>query len=93
VPAARVAAGKLATLRACWSVLGASHIGEPMTKPPAKPFAHLDAPNAELYRGVMGVFVAAWDPCLTEAMLGVGVKVEEERLLDDLLADLTGRVR
>jgi uncharacterized protein (TIGR02677 family) len=32
---------------------------EPMTEPPAKPFAHLDAPNAELYRGVMGVFVAA----------------------------------
>jgi uncharacterized protein (TIGR02677 family) len=26
---------------------------------PAKPFAHLDAPNAALYRGVMGVFVAA----------------------------------
>jgi tetratricopeptide (TPR) repeat protein len=25
----------------------------------AKPFAHLDAPNAELYRRVMGVFVAA----------------------------------
>jgi uncharacterized protein (TIGR02677 family) len=30
-----------------------------MTEPPAKPFAHLDAPNADLYRGVMGVFVAA----------------------------------
>ena len=30
-----------------------------MTEPPAKPFAHLDAPNAELYRSVMGVFVAA----------------------------------
>jgi uncharacterized protein (TIGR02677 family) len=30
-----------------------------MTEPPAKPFAHLDAPNAELYRGVMGVFLAA----------------------------------
>jgi uncharacterized protein (TIGR02677 family) len=28
-------------------------------QPPAKPFAHLDAPNAELYRRVMGVFVAA----------------------------------
>jgi uncharacterized protein (TIGR02677 family) len=27
--------------------------------PQAKPFAHLDAPNAELYRRVMGVFVAA----------------------------------
>src|SRR5919197_581402 len=30
-----------------------------MTEPPAKPFAHLDAPNADLYRAVMGVFVAA----------------------------------
>ncbi|HZD00342.1 MAG TPA: DUF2397 family protein [Actinomycetes bacterium] len=28
-------------------------------QPPAKPFAHLDAPNAELCRRVMGVFVAA----------------------------------
>ncbi|HZD73253.1 MAG TPA: TIGR02677 family protein [Actinomycetota bacterium] len=28
-------------------------------QPPAKPFAHLDAPNAELYRRVLGVFVAA----------------------------------
>jgi uncharacterized protein (TIGR02677 family) len=28
-------------------------------EPQAKPFAHLDAPNAELYRCVMGVFVAA----------------------------------
>jgi hypothetical protein len=32
----------------------------PVTEPaPAKAFAHLDAPNAELYRRVMGVFVAA----------------------------------
>lgn len=30
-----------------------------MTEAPAKPFAHLDAPNADLYRAVMGVFVAA----------------------------------
>jgi uncharacterized protein (TIGR02677 family) len=31
-----------------------------VTEPaPAKAFAHLDAPNAELYRRVMGVFVAA----------------------------------
>ena len=28
-------------------------------EPQAKPFAHLDAPNAELYRRVIGVFVAA----------------------------------
>jgi hypothetical protein len=28
-------------------------------QPPAKPLAHLDAPNAGLYRRVMGVFVAA----------------------------------
>jgi uncharacterized protein (TIGR02677 family) len=28
-------------------------------QPPAKPFTHLDAPNAELYRRVMGVFVMA----------------------------------
>src|SRR5919198_1306591 len=28
-------------------------------EPQARPFAHLDAPNAELYRRVMGVFVAA----------------------------------
>ncbi len=28
-------------------------------EPPAKPFAHLDAPNADLYRRVMDVFVAA----------------------------------
>jgi uncharacterized protein (TIGR02677 family) len=28
-------------------------------QPPAKPFAHLDAPNAELYRRVMSVFVMA----------------------------------
>jgi hypothetical protein len=32
----------------------------------------------------------AWDPPLTEAMLEVGVKVEEERVLGDLLADLAG---
>ncbi len=31
---------------------------------------------------------AAWEPPLTEAMLALGVKVEEERVLDDLLADL-----
>jgi uncharacterized protein (TIGR02679 family) len=31
---------------------------------------------------------ATWDPRLTEAMLEVGVKVEEERVLGDLLADL-----
>jgi Protein of unknown function C-terminus (DUF2399) len=31
---------------------------------------------------------AAWDPPLTAAMLEVGVKVEEERVLGDLLADL-----
>jgi uncharacterized protein (TIGR02679 family) len=37
--------------------------------------------------------MAAWDPCLTEAMLEVGVKVEEERVLGDLLADLEGRAR
>ena len=30
-----------------------------MTEAPARPFAHLDAPNADLYRAVMGVFVAA----------------------------------
>jgi uncharacterized protein (TIGR02679 family) len=33
---------------------------------------------------------AAWDPHLTDAMLEVGVKVEEERVLGDLLADLAG---
>ena len=33
---------------------------------------------------------AAWDPRLTAAMLEVGVKVEEERVLGDLLADLAG---
>jgi hypothetical protein len=33
---------------------------------------------------------ATWDPRLTEAMLEVGVKVEEERVLGDLLADLAG---
>jgi hypothetical protein len=33
---------------------------------------------------------AAWDPRLTDAMLEVGVKVEEERVLGDLLADLAG---
>jgi Protein of unknown function C-terminus (DUF2399)/Phenazine biosynthesis-like protein len=33
---------------------------------------------------------AAWDPPLTAAMLEVGVKVEEERVLGDLLADLAG---
>ena len=32
---------------------------------------------------------ATWDPGLTEAMLQLGVKVEEERALDDLLTDLT----
>jgi uncharacterized protein (TIGR02679 family) len=31
---------------------------------------------------------AAWEPPLTEAMLALGVKVEEERVLDDLLVDL-----
>jgi uncharacterized protein (TIGR02679 family) len=31
---------------------------------------------------------ATWDPGLTRAMLELGVKVEEERVLDDLLADL-----
>jgi uncharacterized protein (TIGR02679 family) len=31
---------------------------------------------------------ATWDPALTEAMRELGVKVEEERVLDDLLADL-----
>jgi hypothetical protein len=31
---------------------------------------------------------AAWEPPLTETMLALGVKVEEERVLDDLLADL-----
>jgi uncharacterized protein (TIGR02679 family) len=31
---------------------------------------------------------ATWDPALTRAMLELGVKVEEERVLDDLLADL-----
>jgi uncharacterized protein (TIGR02679 family) len=31
---------------------------------------------------------ATWDPSLTEAMLQLGVKVEEERVLDDLLTDL-----
>jgi hypothetical protein len=30
-----------------------------MSDQPARPFSHLDAPNAGLYRGVMGVFVAA----------------------------------
>src|SRR6266508_3320030 len=30
-----------------------------MSDQPARPFSHLDAPNAELYRGVMGAFVAA----------------------------------
>jgi uncharacterized protein (TIGR02679 family) len=33
---------------------------------------------------------AAWDLRLAEAMLEVGVKVEEERVLGDLLADLVG---
>jgi uncharacterized protein (TIGR02679 family) len=31
---------------------------------------------------------ASWEPSLTEAMLALGVKVEEERVLDDLLVDL-----
>jgi len=31
---------------------------------------------------------ASWEPPLTEAMLALGVKVEEERVLDDLLVDL-----
>jgi uncharacterized protein (TIGR02679 family) len=31
---------------------------------------------------------ANWEPPLTEAMLALGVKVEEERVLDDLLVDL-----
>jgi uncharacterized protein (TIGR02679 family) len=31
---------------------------------------------------------AGWEPPLTEAMLALGVKVEEERVLDDLLVDL-----
>jgi uncharacterized protein (TIGR02679 family) len=31
---------------------------------------------------------ATWDPALTQAMRELGVKVEEERVLDDLLADL-----
>ncbi len=35
-----------------------------------------------------GPVTAAWEPALTEAMLALGVKVEEERVLDDLLADL-----
>ena len=35
-----------------------------------------------------GPVTAAWDPTLTEAMQQVGVKVEEERVLDDLLTDL-----
>jgi uncharacterized protein (TIGR02679 family) len=35
-----------------------------------------------------GPVTATWDPALTEAMLQLGVKVEEERVLDDLLADL-----
>src|SRR6266511_4259327 len=30
-----------------------------MSDQPARPFSHLDAPNAGLYRGVMGAFVAA----------------------------------
>jgi uncharacterized protein (TIGR02679 family) len=33
---------------------------------------------------------AAWDSRLSDAMLEVGVKVEEERVLGDLLADLAG---
>jgi uncharacterized protein (TIGR02679 family) len=37
-----------------------------------------------------GPVTATWDPGLTEAMLAVGVKVEEERVLDDLLTDLGG---
>lgn len=32
---------------------------------------------------------AAWDPALTEAMLELSIKVEEERVLDDLLGDLS----
>jgi uncharacterized protein (TIGR02679 family) len=35
-----------------------------------------------------GPVAASWDLALTEAMLALGVKVEEERVLDDLLADL-----
>jgi Protein of unknown function (DUF2398)/Protein of unknown function C-terminus (DUF2399) len=31
---------------------------------------------------------ATWDPALTQAILELGVKVEEEQVLDDLLADL-----
>jgi hypothetical protein len=30
--------------------------GEPMSDQPARPFSHLDAPNAGLYRSVMGAF-------------------------------------
>jgi uncharacterized protein (TIGR02677 family) len=33
--------------------------GELMSDQPARPFSHLDAPNAGLYRSVMGAFVAA----------------------------------
>ena len=51
-------------------------------QPPVKPFAHLDAPNAELYRRVMGVFVAAKRRFLVLAWRG--------RERDDLLTRLRG---
>lgn len=35
-----------------------------------------------------GPVTAPWDPSLTEAMQQVGVKIEEERVLEDLLTDL-----
>jgi uncharacterized protein (TIGR02679 family) len=43
-------------------------------------------PRGPRLRG--GPVTATWDPGLTEAMLELGVKVEEERVLADLLADL-----
>jgi Protein of unknown function C-terminus (DUF2399) len=38
--------------------------------------------------GCSPVLGAIWAPTLTPAMPELGVKVEEERVLDDLLADL-----
>ena len=66
-----------------------------MTDEP-RPFAHLSAPNAGLYRAVMAAFVqvgspvdARWDPALAPAMRRAGVRLEEELFLDDLVQDLS----
>jgi uncharacterized protein (TIGR02679 family) len=46
------------------------------------------APGGSVLRGTP--VQAVWDPALAAAMLELSVKVEEERVLDDLLGDLAG---